>query len=268
MKIFLLLSSIFLILSSFFYIWYVKKGPDIAQKLGKFFAFLALIFHFVFAIFLYAMSRRIPVLSLREALATFGWSSVFAFLIFMRGKGEESLGAFIMPMAGLCEIALLFYPPARNPVPESMKTILFPIHISFAFLGYAFFSLSFISGISYLLTERIVKKKTSTVFSINYPPLLRVEELNIKSVSLGFPFLTLAIITGMLWSLRARGVFWSWDPKEVWTLITWFIYAIPLHLRFAGWRGKRLAYASITGFFVLLFTFLGAGTLFKGYHRF
>jgi cytochrome c-type biogenesis protein CcsB len=96
-----------------------------------------------------------------------------------------------------------------------------------------------------------------------------LDEINHKLINIGFPFLTMAIITGSLWAESAWGRFWNWDPKEVWSLITWFIYAVVLHLRLtAGWRKKRAAMLSVIGFIVVLFTFFGVNFLLKSVHTF
>jgi cytochrome c-type biogenesis protein CcsB len=80
------------------------------------------------------------------------------------------------------------------------------------------------------------------------PAQVIIDELTYHSVVIGFIFLTLGIITGSVWAYSAWGSYWSWDPKETWSLITWLIYAAMLHSRFVrGWRGKRMAIMSIIG---------------------
>jgi cytochrome c-type biogenesis protein CcsB len=81
--------------------------------------------------------------------------------------------------------------------------------------------------------------------------------------------MTLGIITGAIWADRAWGAYWSWDPKETWALITWFLYAALLHGRLAvGWRGRKAAVLAIIGFVLLLFTFLGVNLLLSGLHSY
>jgi cytochrome c-type biogenesis protein CcsB len=96
-----------------------------------------------------------------------------------------------------------------------------------------------------------------------------LDDINHKLINIGFPFLTMAIITGSLWAENTWGRYWRWDPKEVWSLITWFVYAVVFHLRLtAGWRQKRAALLSIIGFIVVLFTFFGVNLLLKSVHTF
>jgi cytochrome c-type biogenesis protein CcsB len=96
-----------------------------------------------------------------------------------------------------------------------------------------------------------------------------LEELSYQMVIIGFIMLTLGIITGAVWANSAWGTYWSWDPKETWSLITWFVYAAMLHSRLiSGWRGKRLALFSIIGFCCVIFTYLGVNLLLSGLHSY
>jgi cytochrome c-type biogenesis protein CcsB len=88
-------------------------------------------------------------------------------------------------------------------------------------------------------------------------------------MSYGFPFLTVGIISGSIWAGFAWGSYWSWDPKETWSLITWIVYAILIHNRLAiGWRGRKTAYLMIAGFISILFTFFGVNFLIGGLHSY
>jgi cytochrome c-type biogenesis protein CcsB len=88
-------------------------------------------------------------------------------------------------------------------------------------------------------------------------------------IGFAFPMLTLCIVTGAIWANYAWGTYWSWDPKETWSLITWFIYAAYLHARLMyGWKGKRAAWMAILGFAAVLFTFFGVNYLIAGLHSY
>jgi len=101
------------------------------------------------------------------------------------------------------------------------------------------------------------------------PPERVLDDLSYKAVAVGFPLLTLGILTGAAWANYAWGTYWSWDPKETWSLITWFVYAAFLHARFtAGWRGTRLAWMSIVGFGAVLFTYWGVNFVLSGLHSY
>jgi cytochrome c-type biogenesis protein CcsB len=96
-----------------------------------------------------------------------------------------------------------------------------------------------------------------------------LDDLTYKMITIGFPLLTLMLITGSIWANRAWGSYWSWDPKEDWALITWFVYATYLHVRITkGWSGRKSAYFSLVGFAVVMFTFLGVTYLLPGMHAY
>jgi cytochrome c-type biogenesis protein CcsB len=101
------------------------------------------------------------------------------------------------------------------------------------------------------------------------PPPKVLDELSYKAVAVGFPLLTLGILTGAAWANYAWGTYWSWDPKETWSLITWFVYAAYLHARFtAGWKGRPLAWVAVAGFAAVIFTYWGVNFVLSGLHSY
>src|SRR4030066_1487791 len=97
-----------------------------------------------------------------------------------------------------------------------------------------------------------------------------LDEITYKSIAIGFPIFTLGgLIFGAIWADQAWGVYWSWDPKETWSLITWFVYAFYLHGRMLrGWRGKGVAIVAVVGFMAVIFTYLGVNLLLSGLHAY
>ncbi len=112
-----------------------------------------------------------------------------------------------------------------------------------------------------------ILKKLISSFSISENLL---DELTYKNIAVGFPVFTLGgLIFGAIWADQAWGRYWSWDPKETWSLITWFVYALYLHARFLrGWRGKKIAILAVIGFFSTIFTYLGVNLLLSGLHAY
>lgn len=110
-------------------------------------------------------------------------------------------------------------------------------------------------------------KKILTSLSIT-PGML--DEITYKSIAIGFPLFTIGgLLMGAIWANSAWGKYWTWDPKETWSLITWFVYALYLHARFvAGWRGKRVAILAVIGFVAVIFTYLGVNLLLSGLHAY
>jgi cytochrome c-type biogenesis protein CcsB len=135
-------------------------------------------------------------------------------------------------------------------------------------MGYAAFTTAFGAGVLFMIGDfGKGGAGTSGIRSLIPAPEM-LEELIYKSVLLGFILLTLGIFTGSVWAHYAWGSYWSWDPKETWSLITWLIYAVLLHGRYVqGWRGRRLAATALVGFAAVLFTYLGVNYL-PGLHSY
>ena len=139
-------------------------------------------------------------------------------------------------------------------------------HVITCFLGYAGFALAFGFSFMYFIKP---KDPGASSFFAKLPDWDTIDELTYQMIVFGFLFLTIGIITGSVWANSAWGKYWSWDPKETWSLITWFIYAIFLHLRLMrGWYGKNLAIVSIIGFLGVLFTYFGVNFLLSGLHSY
>jgi cytochrome c-type biogenesis protein CcsB len=213
-----------------------------------------------------------PVASLYESLSFFAWALVGAFIVFDLRYRLAVLGAFVCPLAvvlmlvGSAVIIGGVEPQQPNPVLQSKW---FPVHVTFAFLGYAVFGIAFAAGIMYLLQERMLKSKRFSALYYKLPALDTLDSINYKCLSFGFPLMTLGIISGAVWANSAWGGYWRWDPKETWALITWFWYAALLHGRLSiGWRGRRAAIFAIIGFVALVFSFLGVNLLLDGAHTF
>ncbi len=115
---------------------------------------------------------------------------------------------------------------------------------------------------------RYMPAETKARLLDRFPDLRVLDELGYQLILLGFLFLSVGIITGAVWANSAWGRYWGWDPKETWSLITWFVYATLLHARLMrGWHGKRIAYLSLVGFAAVLFTYFGVNLL-PGLHSY
>ncbi len=101
------------------------------------------------------------------------------------------------------------------------------------------------------------------------PALDHLDDVTYRMIAIGWPLLTGGIITGAVWANSAWGTYWSWDPKETWSLITWFVYAIYLHARYVrGWKGTQMAVISAVGFLAVIFTYLGVNLVLSGLHSY
>ena len=210
-----------------------------------------------------------PVTNLYESLSFFAWAIIGIFLLFDLRYRLTVLGAFVCPLALVLMIIGSAVPNAAPEVSPALQSWWFPVHVTLAFLGDAVFAVAFIAGIMYLLQERMLKSKKFSALYYRLPSLETLDSINYKSLTFGFPLITMGIISGAVWANSAWGGYWRWDPKETWALITWFFYAALLHGRLTvGWRGRRAAIFAIIGFLCLLFTFLGVNLLLSGEHSF
>ena len=139
-------------------------------------------------------------------------------------------------------------------------------HVSTAIISYGAFGVSFAVGIMFLLREKL---KEGSYWDQHIPSLQKLDQIGYRSVSLGLLFLTFTILTGAIWAERAWGSYWSWDPKETWSLVTWIIYMVYLHLRLRrGWKGKAAAMFAVIGFICVIFTYIGVNTFLPGVHSY
>ncbi len=207
--------------------------------------------------------------NLYESLSFFSWMIVLVYLLSENRRRSWVNGAFILPLA----VLLLGYALALNdklkPLPPALQSPWLSIHAALCFLGYACFLIAFCLGLMYLWQEKELKSRKLDAFFFRLPALELMDHLAARAISLGFISLTLGIISGSLWAEKAWGAYWSWDPKETWSLITWLVYALYLHGRFiAGWQGRKSAYLAIIGFLCVLFTYFGVSFLLSGLHSY
>src|SRR3990172_3623309 len=210
---------------------------------------------------------RTPVTNLHESLTFFSWITVALFMLILVKYGQRVLGAFVTPFAFLLMITASFLPKEIVPLAPVLESYWLPFHVILAFLGNAFFSLAFFLLIMYIIQDRYLKSRKLRGMYFVLPSLETLDELNYKCLQYGFPLLTSAIITGAIWSEYAMGSYWEWKHRQVWSLITWFLYAALLHGRLtAGWRGRKAAILSAVAFLSLIGSFFIINILSRGAH--
>jgi cytochrome c-type biogenesis protein CcsB len=214
-----------------------------------------------------AATGHMPVNNLHETLMVVAWALVATFLLLRFQFKLKVLGVYAAPLATFILLAALQFPGDSVQPPNVLKGFWLVVHIITIFLGDAAFVLAAGVGFLYLLQERGIKTKTRGFFFKRLPSLDLLDSTGHACIVTGFTLLTLGLISGMVYAKTLWGRFWSWDPKEVWSAITWIFYAILLHERLAvGWRGRRSAIMAIVGLAMLLFTFLGVNFLLEGHH--
>ena len=230
---------------------------------------LGFVFLTLFIAYEYYALGAAPVLTLKAALSFFAWTIIGAYLIFHIKFKLMVLGSFIAPLAACLMIVSSAMPGVEVHVKPMFKSLWLTVHVAASFLGNGMFAVTFIAAIMYLIQERHIKSKKFGSLYSRLPALEVLDSISYHSLMYGFPFLTVGMITGAIYAQQALGSYWRWDPKEVWSLITWLFYAVLLHQRLTvGWRGRRAAFMAILAFLVLCFTFIGASLWLSDYHSF
>ena len=210
-----------------------------------------------------------PVIGMKAALSFFAWTIIGAYLIFHLKFKLMILGSFIAPLAACLMIISITIPGGAVVVKPAFKSLWLTFHVALSFLGDGMFALAFMAAIMYLIQERQIKKKRFGSLYTRLPSLETLDTINHYSLMYGFPFLTVGMVMGAIYAQNILGTYWRWDPKEVWSLITWLFYTALLHARVAlGWRGRRAANLSIIAFLILIFTFVGTSLWLSDYHSF
>jgi cytochrome c-type biogenesis protein CcsB len=212
---------------------------------------------------------RAPLSNMYESLVFFSWTMAVLYIFVEFKYREQGFGVFVSPLIFLAIAYASFDPGISakiNPLIPALKSNWLIAHVVTCFMGYAGFALAFGLSLIYFVKPR--QPAGDSVFS-RLPAWDVIDELTYQMVVFGFLFLTIGIITGAVWANSAWGKYWSWDPKETWSLITWFVYAIFMHLRLMrGWHGRNLALVSIVGFMAVMFTYFGVNFLLSGLHSY
>ncbi len=214
-----------------------------------------------------------PLSNLYESVVFFSWTIILIFGILDMKYKYRIIGAFVIPFALLgMAWAQLSLESNIEPLVPALQSNWLLYHVITCFLGYACFAVACGISIMYLLKIKAESSDSnSAAGSIisSFPSARILDDMNYRAIMIGFPLLTLGIITGAAWANYAWGTYWSWDPKETWSLIVWFVYAAFLHARITrGWVGKRAAWLSIIGFAATIFCYLGVNLFLSGLHSY
>lgn len=216
----------------------------------------------------YFETGALPVQNLHETLCFAAWVLAGVFLILWLRVRLKILGVLAAPLITVIAIAAFFVPDTAVRLETDLTGFWLVAHVIVIFTGEACLALAAGTGILYLIQERNIKGKKHRFFFRRLPSLEMLDSTGYTIVVIGFTALTIGLITGFVYAREVWGHFWSWDPKEVWSGITWLIYAALLHERLvSGWRGRRAAVLAIIGFAAMLFTFLGVNFLLEGHHN-
>ena len=207
-----------------------------------------------------------------EAMAFVAWSIILGYLLLEFTYGIRTIGAFVVSIGFIAMGAASLLPyryQTAEPLVPALNSYWIYIHVSVTLTSYAAFAMAGGLGVMYLLKERAERKGLQSSVTASFPTLEIIDELGYKSITIGFPLLAFGVILGAMWANYAWGGYWSWDPKETWSLIVWLIYGAYIHARMTrGWGGHRAAIYAIFGFLMVIFCFWGVNFLLSGLHAY
>ncbi|NLP41642.1 MAG: c-type cytochrome biogenesis protein CcsB [Veillonellaceae bacterium] len=255
--------------ASCFYIGYLVWLKEKLATVGLLLSIVGVISNTLAIISRTFVSGHLPFANMYEFGMVLVWGIVLIYFAIEYRCKRKALGGFVLPMAFvLAGVFSLFYQEARPLVP-ALKSNWLLIHVLTAVVAYGALAASCAIAATYFLKLKLEQGGNDGPLAGALPELDTLENMANQLIALALPFLTLLILTGAVWAEYAWGSYWSWDPKETWSLITWLVYAVYLHGRAAlGWRGSKAMLWTIIGFITVLFTFIGVNVLLPGLHSY
>jgi cytochrome c-type biogenesis protein CcsB len=257
------------LISAFYYFAFLFSKKENLARLGFSFAFVGLFIHTIALLWRTVESGHAPFTNMYESLSFLAWSSILAYiLIEFKYKIRKAGPYFMLIVIALMALASSpLMPKEATPLMPALQSYWLWLHVSVTLLGEAFFAVAFVTSIMYLVADSSEKKGGAAKSKVSAEKL---DSVSYRCIAVGFPLFTLGgLVFGMVWAFKAWGRYWSWDPKETWSLITWFVFALYLHTRIVmGWKGRRSAYVAIIGFLAALFTYFGVNYLLSGLHSY
>ena len=235
--------------------------PRALALYGTYFTLLALAFLTACLVFLTVASGHGPFTNQYEFSISFAWGMVAAYAYFEHRYHVRTIGLLILPITAALLLYAISLGAEANPlVPALQNPLLLTIHVAVATVAYGAFAVSFATAALYLFQRGQEKP--------GLPKLALLDEIGYRAVIIGFPLHTMTVVLGAVWAEKAWGTYWSWDPKETASLITWLIYGAYLHARVArGWVGNRASWLLVAGFVSVIFCFFG-NLFFGGLHSY
>lgn len=259
------------IIAAIIYLIYFFNSKKFIGKWAATIISVGLVIHTIAIILRTLEAGRAPLSNQYEFASVFAWGIILCYLMLeFRYKAKyQVFGAFVMPLV----IGVMAYaaslPKDIRPLMPALQSWWLTSHVGSAILAYGAFAIACGVAVMYLYRSYREESGKTDILVARFPELSILDDFIYKAVAFGFVFQTLLIITGAIWAEQAWGRYWGWDPKETWSLITWFIYAIYLHARFTrGWAGRKTAWFAIIGFICVLFTYIGVNMLLPGLHSY
>jgi cytochrome c-type biogenesis protein CcsB len=244
------------------YFLFAVTKKEFFSKVALIVELTALLLHLGAIVIRGIAAKRLPLTNQYEFASAFAFGLALVTLIFMLRFKFRALGAFALPLVILIIGYAAMQSREVHELMPALKSSWLGIHVSTAIIAYGSFGLAFVLSIIYLIRD---KMKEEGFLAKHTPPKEKLDLIAYRSICLGMLFLSFTMITGAIWAEQAWGSYWSWDPKETWSLVTWLVYAIYLHFRLI-WKkkGTFCAIFAIVGFIAVIFTYIGVNTFLQG----
>jgi cytochrome c-type biogenesis protein CcsB len=276
------------------------RNSNLLTKIGRFSTIIANILLFFILGSRWVVAGYFPLSNLYESLLFLTCMLLTIYLYLETKTKSKLIGSVLIPVTllinGFANLTLSPEMQKSSPLVPALQSNWLMMHVSMMLLSYGTLIMGSLLSILFLVISRFKEIDLKIVDNSSLPlynimldyyeaklvaPSTEISELgkikllqsidnwSYRIIGLGFPFLTIGIISGGVWANEAWGSYWSWDPKETWALITWLVFATYLHARITkGWEGKKTAVLGSLGFFVIWICYLGVNFLGKGLHSY
>jgi cytochrome c-type biogenesis protein CcsB len=228
-------------------------------KFASYLVLPAFIAHTAIFVMRWARTGYFPANAELENAITGSWFAIgITVYLFLRNRAMTGVALFTVPAT----LLLLGYGVVKAPEPlplaASLKSSWLVVHVAFAQLAFGSYAIASGMGLLYVLKDRKVRRNVKSSFYEKLPRLELIDENMFKFVVYGFITEAIMIVSGAIWAKDLWGSYWAWDPVEVWSLVSWLLYGLTIHLRVTlGWRGRRLAWLMIFLLSIIIITYWG-----------
>jgi len=276
------------------------NNSKLLAQIGRFSTIAANIILFFILCSRWIIAGYFPLSNLYESLLFLTWMLLTIYLYIETKTKSKLIGSVLIPVTllinGFANLTLSPEMQKSSPLVPALQSNWLMMHVSMMLLSYGTLIMGSLLCILFLVISRskdvdlkVIDNSSLPLYNIMLDyyeakllaPSTEISELgklkllqsldnwSYRIIGLGFPFLTIGIISGGVWANEAWGSYWSWDPKETWALITWLVFATYLHARITkGWEGKKTAILGSLGFFIIWICYLGVNFLGKGLHSY
>ena len=264
----ILVSVLYVILFIDYLLLFFRDDP-FAKKTVSPLLKISILFHIILVILRSVFCKHIPLASVFEVFSALALAVIIIYLYIETVSGVKTTGIFIIPFVLLFQFFSSLFDPFNIEVHYLLTSKFFVLHVISAIVGYSAITISAIYGVLYLMLYHDIKSNKFGIIYNRLPSLEILHNMNYKSMMIAFIFITGAIILGSFWSSMSIGSYWNWDPKILTVLAIWIVFGAGMFIRkWFGFSGKILAYLSLFGFLIMLFSLIIVNIFITTFHEF